>query len=61
VSDVSLEENVNELDAYAAQYRTAVEDGERIAVKRGSGEAEHLRQRMPETGQSRKVEPSPFA
>src|SRR3954449_7619377 len=46
--DVSLAgENVNELDAYAKQCRTAAKGSERITVTLRCGEAEHLLQACP--------------
>ena len=59
VGDISLaRENGNELDAYAARSRTAVNGSARIAVGHGYGEAEHRLRSMPEPGWGRKEEPS---
>ena len=57
VSDVSLAgENVNELDAYAARNRPAVNGMARIAVGHGYGEAEHRLQACLNPCGSRKPE-----
>src|SRR6478735_8448582 len=62
VGDVSLAgENVDELDAYAVRRRVAVKGGERIAVERGAGVAEHRLQSMPDRVRGRKPEASAAA
>src|SRR4051794_32540983 len=53
--DVSLAgENVDELDAYAVRYRTAVSGSGRIAVKRGRGVGEHRLRSIPDRGRGGK-------